>query len=236
MLGINSSAMPNIVLNNLQCWVDAADKRSYSGSGTTWFDLSGNGKNFSFTNSPTFNTDAGGCLVFNGTSNYLTGAASNTYGITGDHTIEIVLKPTQNVGGATFKFSQTGVCNSRGIFSHTPYIDGYYYDTGGCGVPDSRIFFTDGALINTYCYFFFRRRSSVTPYRQIFRNGVVRANSGSAINTTITLNSTGVLLGADPASSEYFKGNIYLMRVYNTALTDTQISQNYNYTRRRFGL
>ena len=59
-----------IVQDGLICHLDAANVRSYPGYSTTWFDLSGDGKNLTLTNGPTFNTSNIGTLVFDGTNDY----------------------------------------------------------------------------------------------------------------------------------------------------------------------
>ena len=51
---------PDLKTNGLVFLVDAADKNSYPGSGTTWTDLTGNGFNFSTSDSPSFTTDSAG--------------------------------------------------------------------------------------------------------------------------------------------------------------------------------
>lgn len=45
---------PNIVEDGLVLYLDAANKKSYPGSGTVWKDLSGNGNDGTLTNGPTF--------------------------------------------------------------------------------------------------------------------------------------------------------------------------------------
>jgi hypothetical protein len=52
----------------------------------------------------------------------------------------------------------------------------------------------------------------------------------------MTLNANPVLLAAIPADAEYFKGNMYIFRVYNRALTDAELTQNYDADKTRFGL
>ena len=58
---------PSIVTNGLVLALDAANHKSYPGSGTTWFDLSGNSHDGTLTGGPTFNSDNGGSIVFDGT-------------------------------------------------------------------------------------------------------------------------------------------------------------------------
>ena len=60
---------PNIIEDGLVFAVDATNKKSYPGSGTTWTDLAGNNIG-TLTNSPTFDSGNGGNLVFDGTDDY----------------------------------------------------------------------------------------------------------------------------------------------------------------------
>jgi uncharacterized delta-60 repeat protein len=64
------SHSPQISLNGLVLCLDAANSKSYPGSGTTWTDLSGNGNNGTLTNGPTFDSDNLGSLVFDGVDDY----------------------------------------------------------------------------------------------------------------------------------------------------------------------
>ena len=57
---------PSIVTSGLVLSLDAADKNSYPGSGTTWADLSGNTNNGTLTNGPTFSSANQGSIVFDG--------------------------------------------------------------------------------------------------------------------------------------------------------------------------
>lgn len=59
---------PNIIQNGLVFALDAANKKSYPGSGTTWKDLSGNGNDGTLTNGPTFDSGNGGSIVLDGTN------------------------------------------------------------------------------------------------------------------------------------------------------------------------
>ncbi|SVD91013.1 uncharacterized protein METZ01_LOCUS443867, partial [marine metagenome] len=63
---------PNIVTDSLQLYIDAGNTKSYSGSGTIWSDLSGNGHDVTLGNgagnSPTFSSNNGGYFDFNGSS------------------------------------------------------------------------------------------------------------------------------------------------------------------------
>jgi hypothetical protein len=53
-----------IVTNGLVLSLDAADRNSYPGTGTSWFDMSGNGNTGTLTNGPTYSTNNGGIFGF----------------------------------------------------------------------------------------------------------------------------------------------------------------------------
>ena len=61
-MGLNHS--PSIVTNGLTLYLDAGNPKSYPGSGTAWNDLSGQGKNFTWSASPSF-VSAGALSYFN---------------------------------------------------------------------------------------------------------------------------------------------------------------------------
>ena len=61
---------PRIVTNGLVLCLDASDRNSYPGSGTTWYDVSNNGNHATLTNGPTFSTSNGGIFTFDGSNDY----------------------------------------------------------------------------------------------------------------------------------------------------------------------
>lgn len=60
-----------LVQTGLVLNLDAGATNSYSGSGTTWTDLSGNGNNGTLTNGPTYDANNGGSIVFDGVNDYI---------------------------------------------------------------------------------------------------------------------------------------------------------------------
>jgi hypothetical protein len=68
---------PEIVTNGLVLNLDAGFVPSYPRSGTTWSDLSLNGNNGTLTNGPTYSSDGGGSIVFDGTNDYIAFTDSN---------------------------------------------------------------------------------------------------------------------------------------------------------------
>ena len=62
---------PRIVTDGLVLYLDAANTKSYPGSGTTWTDISGKSNNGTLTNGPTFDSGNKGTIVFDGSNDYV---------------------------------------------------------------------------------------------------------------------------------------------------------------------
>ena len=75
----------HIITDGLVIALDAANTKSYPGSGTTWSDLSGNSNNGTLTNGPTFNSGNGGSIVFDGTNDYINTTIINVSNIFTDN-------------------------------------------------------------------------------------------------------------------------------------------------------
>ncbi len=70
---------PKTITNGLVLYLDAANKKSYPGSGTTWTDLSGNVYNGTLTNGPTFSAANMGSIVFDGTNDNIQLGNASTF-------------------------------------------------------------------------------------------------------------------------------------------------------------
>ena len=70
---LHSGAGSQLVTDGLTMWLDAGNPASYSGSGTTWYDLSGTGSNIALVNAPTWTAGTPSYFSFNGTNQYGTG-------------------------------------------------------------------------------------------------------------------------------------------------------------------
>jgi hypothetical protein len=229
----------NIVTSSLAVALDAGNLVSYPGSGTTWYDLSGNGKDFTLVNGVTWNS--AGYFTLDGIDDYISGPAGNSFSLGQEHTIEIVINNT--LASTTTLFNWRSSQTDRAIMSHAPYSDGVvYYDVGGCCGVTNRISYTPSpSLTNRLTYMIFRCRTSQTPYRQVFENTVEKVNSGANATATITLSSNIALIGAYneanlAGSGGVWKGNLYSFRMYNRALTDAEVQQNYNAMKNRYNL
>jgi hypothetical protein len=96
-MGLSHS--PSIATNGLVLCLDAANRKSYPGSGTTWTDLSGNGNNGTLTNGPTYSSANGGSLSFDGTNDVVNSTTSIIDRADGQEiTVSCWIKPSRTSG------------------------------------------------------------------------------------------------------------------------------------------
>ena len=105
---------PYIPTKNLKLYVDAAKPRSYIGSGTVLYDLSTSANNMNMYNSPSYFTENGGVLSFNGTNTYLQSISNAPITGASPRTVCIWYKPTTNTDGtgSLFWTGNSGAANS----------------------------------------------------------------------------------------------------------------------------
>jgi len=227
-----------IVTNGLVLDLDASNPNSYPGYGTTVYDISGNGRDFTLVNGLTWNSP--GYFSFDGVDDYMSGPGADTFGLNQEHTVEVIIENTLASTTTLFNWRSSQV--DRTILGHVPYIDGtVYYDVAGCCSSANRINYTPSpSITNRLVHYIFRCRTSTTPYREIIEDTVSQVNSGGNSTDTLYFSSNVALIGAYneanlAGSGGVWKGNLYAFRMYNIALTDAQILQNYNAQKLRFG-
>ena len=229
---------PSYVTNGLVLYLDAGDTNSYGGSGSTWTDLSGGGKNHSIGSNASW-VSAGDASYFNvsGSGTAFTGAASNSYGFGTEHTIEIfMMQGNASYNFVYFFYNNASSGGGRGMSAHVNYGGSNwgtdYYDVNGCCTSSQRIYgsYTDQTT-TTIRQHVWRKRTSTTPHRQYFRNTTQILSSGTNSTSGGTFNvSTANYFGYN------WNGRMYLIRAYNRALTDAEITSNFNGDKARFGI
>lgn len=228
---------PKTITNGLVLYLDAANTKSYPGSGTTWTDLSGYGRNGTLTNGPTFNNSNCGSIVFDGIDDYA--SLSSTPGVTNNFTIDLWCLPNATHGIDSESTSGTeGVSGQRYITS--PENKGA---DGGAGVSIG----TNGVSV-------YEHGSSYIPALLVYSTTISSASHIVVVYTskqpTLYINSSNVRTGLTSTKTNvyldssqiggfvygYFSGNIYAVKFYNRSLSATEVLQNYNANKSRFGL
>ncbi len=233
-------ANPQIVTNGLILCLDAFDPVSYPGTGTTWYDLSGNNLNMNLINGPSYSN---GTFLFNGTNNYAertgVGLAFSSF------TVDTFVQPTSNPGTYRAFFSST-------LGSNDDYMYGINWDMG----LDSTLAFNIINLEVSRAYGGFFDRDVMTssfPFNTWVHLSVVINN----VNDTYTQyvngqqNYVGTYLGTTTNfdrirvgarfysggdQNSYFPGRIAKSALYNRALSSLEVKQNYDAIKSRFGL
>lgn len=223
-----------IVTDGLVLNLNAADRNSYPGSGTTWFDISGNGYNGTLTNGPTFSSTNGGAIILDGTDDYVNISSfslnPNTSGFTYD---AIITSTTVNTSypGWRVLVGMGGGSNFYGIL-----VEG---DTRGfrLDVPDTsgnRIGVTTNINIaantNTHVTW-----SWLNGLFKLYINGTLQSTSNQGAYSAPSMTSIRFGTGVNVSNYTWY-GNQYSVRMYNRVLSDLEILQNYNAQKSRFGL
>jgi hypothetical protein len=244
-----TSYSPRIVTDGLVLHLDVANRKSYSGSGTAWNDLSGNTNHATLVNSPVFSGEAGGILNFNEVTNYASISDSSTLNVTTTRTWEFWLRFTDFSGTALmYMYSQNtfradnsiNLFVGEGITNHYQYrlacqlrtnasneFEAHTTDTVNTVLGDGKlhqitIVRTGAATVN----FYIDGVQWTTSYFALI-------GSPGEVDPTGGLN---IARRVDGDAARYFGGDIGKFLVYNRALTAAEILQNYNAIRGRFGV
>ena len=235
-----------IVRDGLVLHLDAANQKSYSGSGTTWHDLSKNKLDGSLVNGPTYGTTYKGEFSIDGSNDEV----SISTGYTGSEWT--LLLWNSNIGPTSFSTvgHRTYVCSNTFRFqwddtgstsiARGPFIDFTSAVGGGqanykTGLGPSTFFNTwymagvvasSSSVKTTYNDITTGQSSVIGSSRQFSTNGDIKigVDNLSGIGGTDRLNRDG--------------GSVYVSNImlYNRALTDEEVKQNFNAHRGRYGL
>jgi len=227
---------PNTVTDGLVLCLDAANRRSYSGVGTAWNDLSGNGNNGMLINGPTFNNSSAGGIVLDGTDDYISINNMSNYQLKSiNHiTVDIWFKSNSFAG-----FSRKYIFENRDTNTNNPFpifVDRTSDTSGSMKIYNNADTIVQTVYTNiTYnvCYII---DTTVTLNNILFYvNGY---KSVYSYNVSHPINSSNIMyLGrAYPSSSYRWNGPIYKFSLYNKILSDKDVLQNFNATRGRFGI
>ena len=217
---------PNIIEDGLVFAVDAANKKSYPGSGTTWTDLAGNNIG-TLTNSPTFDSGNDGNLVFDGTDDYT--QFNQSISLTEATFIAWIKRSGQQDSWAGILFSRSGNSpTGLGYRSNTNQI-GYHWNNGpynwisGLTPPDGE-----------WCMVVLSASSTAATAYLCQESGITSATN-TANHSSTTLGN--LVIGRDPHSGgRSMSGNCAIGQIYNRPLSSTEVTQNYNALKSRFSL
>jgi len=221
---------PRVVTDGLMVYLDAANPRSYSGAGNTWYDLRGN-RNFTLQNTPSFIANsAGGSIGFTAAnSQYATASSLSTMV---NWTVEVWLFHTgvstgaypaiicEALGGGNINFA---LFNPNYSVSNFQLQTGYYagnvwYWTDNYNIAQNNWYHIIGSYDGSNI--------------KLYVNSVLQLTTASS--TTPSSSNSGIYLMRRWDSADYYGGRLSTVKIYNRALTAQEVLQNYNATKMRY--
>jgi hypothetical protein len=212
----------SIVSSGLILYLDAGNAASYPGTGTLWTDLSTSGNNGTLTSGPTYSSANGGSIVFDGVNDAIV-LPTITPTPTATFNAWIYMNGTHVNYGAIFSNWGSG---GNAYFIGTPpnatSIDVYI---------NGSLRYTISALsANTWNMLTISHTASTAV---AYINGVQTNTANSTLTSATNVSS----IGYDTSRNNYpFKGNISQALIYNRALSQAEVTQNYNALKGRYGL
>jgi len=217
---------PGIVKEGLVLLLDASDKLSYPGTGTTWYDVSGFSNHCSLPNTP---GHYGTYFTFNGTSNYgnIT-SNSSSLNFSEEQSVMIVMRHTYTSGRRN-PWNQAYAGYGTWTHEEGDSINYYYGDGGGDNSPYTALNSgtTSRGVWNIMCIT--RDIGTVTWYK----NGTQTATMANPY-AGLPYTTTAIAIGNGYAG--YWEGDMAIVAAYQIALTPGQILQNFNFLKNRFKL
>ena len=228
-------ATKGIVQDGLVLNLDAGVKESYN-NGVSWLDLSPDKRSASFSNGPVFDRDHGGFIYYDG---------SDDVSYLGDSSDELLLNTTGSAccwvnfpsipqGGSSLIISKRSHSNPNA--ARIWYLRGTGTGSGGStptvtsnGVGTA----TSTIVYNTWQYLCSTWTGGNGGTTNIYINGSL-SNTGTS--SIASQSQTGQVIDIGRYGYSYSAKRLSVVKLYNRALTATEVAQNFNVTRHRFGI
>ncbi len=232
------SHSPRIVTKGLVLCLDAGDPKSYNGSGTIWYDRSKSGFVFTSITPPTFTTGINNqpCFDFtNGSGQYFESTTNSPFS-GNNFAISVMAVVNQNTIGtyhAILSQNEQDVDDSMAFISNNGKFATDIWRPAGrrlITAADTNTMYNVAWIVEDW--------SLQKTNAKIYLNGVVQPTEsyGSASPNSLVSDTLRIGNWQLDRSDMDFDGQIYQILVYNRALTEKEIIQNYNATKGRFGL
>jgi hypothetical protein len=212
----------------LTLFYDAGFVPSYPRTGTTWNDLSGNNNNSSLNNGPTFSSLSGGSIVVDGSNDYIGLPSINTNAAFTLNFWTYKLSnttPTLMSGGAGN--GESNYLQIRVNSGSVSLVNNNFVELGNFGA-------TTAINLNTIYNVVIIRPVTGTTF-SCYINGVFK-NTLTINALYSTFSTSQPALGISTSLAEPYNGRIYSFSYYNRVLSATEILQNYDALKSRFGL
>ena len=247
----------NIVTDNMVVYLDAGNNSSYSGSGALWYDISGNSNNFSLANGPTYSSSDGGAIVFDGTNDFAVSATNASwfaFGTSNDYSYGVWAKMDST--GDTESLLSCGTSDG-GLTQNSFQLDFEGTNTRirhlfRDGSNNQKVFLPGNAddavaLVGTDWFYVMVVNDRSENELKIYVNSTLLTTGdsssiyGTATNVHNFANNTDTTgefkIGVNRGSNAFIDGRVAQVHIYKgKALTASEVLQNYNASKSRYGL
>ena len=220
---------PDIITDGLVLHLDAANRKSYPGSGSTWYDLSGNAYDGTIRNSTTFTNTNGGELNFDAADEEIWATVNGVNTTSGEYnTVEFWMYWNGNDSGFPMEFSSARLWKSNSA-------DRWGFNRGSGDIYG--ISNATSKLANAWKHIVAIFYNGVQTNNSLYINNIQETLSQQQGSSgTVSASSQVTIAGYRGNNSYAWYGKMALFKIYNRALSADEISRNYNATKGRYGL
>lgn len=219
----------NIVTSGLIMSLDAGFTPSYPLSGTSWTDLSFSGNSGTLVNGPSYSSSNGGSIVFDGINDYVNGPAISSQ-LTGNMTVECWIYITSGPSDWVRIIGTGANPSGNRTFGLWYYTDRTLlwqrYGTNNVGLQPANV-------LNYNTWYYVAATTSGSS-QAIYLNG--SSVGSSTVTGPWPASNENITLGSAVGIHAYLTGNMSIARIYNRGLSASEILQNYNAQKSRYGL
>lgn len=214
------------ITDGLILCLDAANPKSYLGSGSSTYDLSNYATNITFYNTPSITENSFDFTTLN--TDGLSIASTDYEGLT-DFTMECLFK----INGTHLHYD--GALISSGNWNASHWSFSIIQDNSGIRTRNPSITHNYSFNVGSWYYVVYRRNNTTINF---FVNGTKSTDYISSNNIPLTSDATNTSIGRETYASGYFNlnGKISITKIYNRALSDNEVFQNFAATRGRYGI
>ena len=218
-----SELIPNIVTDDVVLYLDASNTSSYPDTGTVWYDLSGNENNGTLDGA-TYSSNGGGSISFDGSNDDVTIQDNNTLDITNDITISYSLEPNW---GNHSPFIAKGTTDNYNYSTWVGNDKGIDIDFSSSGSLIKPLYTATSEMTNGKISVITITRISATGEIKTYVDGALKDTRSGSLGSS---NNTDLKIGyfSNNSGNYYGHGKIGHLLIYNSALTDQQVYQNYD--------
>jgi len=222
---------PKIITNGLALCLDPASFKSYSGTGATWNDLSGNNNNATLVNGPTYSSNNAGIIAFDGTNDYARIAFNALFNVT-SNPFSVIVWNKKNDTSSVFNGLITADSSGDNTWKIHRNVNSTFYTTR---TGSSTLNFPNFTVNQWHCYGFTKSGSTLINYFNGIESArITNATDPSSFSNDLALGSYRL--------NDAINGNYLLPQsfgpilFYNRDLSASEVAQNYNALKGSFNL